>query len=151
MNGAVTGSSSITGTSLATSSNGNIIANGSGTISTTSGNITTTSGTVSTANLTATGNVTLPFTQYTTSSGTLTLSSGSYYTVECTVACTVTLPAANASNMTGRVYNIKNTGSTTAVTVNTAGGNIDGASTYTIGSQYQVLTVQSNGTNWIIL
>ncbi|HEY3250237.1 MAG TPA: hypothetical protein VGK25_03875, partial [Ignavibacteria bacterium] len=69
-----------------------------------------------------------------------TLGSGDYnFLYTGASAATVTLPDATA--ITGRVYTIKNANSS-ALTVNTTSSQtIDGATTYTLGSQYQTVTV----------
>ncbi|HEV8282902.1 MAG TPA: tail fiber domain-containing protein [Chitinophagaceae bacterium] len=79
-----------------------------------------------------------------------TLGSGDYnFLYTGASAATVTLPDATA--ITGRVYTIKNANSS-ALTVNTTSSQtIDGATTYTLGSQYQTVTVISNGSNWNII
>lgn len=62
----------------------------------------------------------------------------------------VTLPT--AASITGRQYTIKRINATNNVTVGCAGAEtIDGAATKTLGNQWAALTVQSNGTNWIIV
>ncbi|HSZ58685.1 MAG TPA: glycosyl hydrolase family 28-related protein [Tepidisphaeraceae bacterium] len=67
-----------------------------------------------------------------------------------TAAFTVTLPA--ASGNTGREYAVKKTDSSANhVTVATAGGNIDGAATYSLNAQYNVVEVVSDGSNWQII
>ena len=69
--------------------------------------------------------------------------------VECTSGSfTVTLPT--AVGCVGYQFVIKNTGSGTITLATTSAQTIDGASTQSI-SQYNALTVVSNGTNWIII
>jgi len=70
--------------------------------------------------------------------------------VDCTAnTFTVTLPT--AVGITGRRYIIKNSG--TGVITVAAGGaeTIDGEPTYVLAVQYGVVTVLSNGTDWIQL
>lgn len=56
-----------------------------------------------------------------------------------------------AASMTGRQYTIKRTNATNNVTVGCNGAEtIDGATTKTLGTQWASITVQSNGTNWVI-
>ena len=72
-------------------------------------------------------------------------------TVECTAnSFTITLPSAVPA--TGRVYNIKNSGNG-VITINTTSSQtIDGNASGVLKLvQYDNLTVQSNGANWIIL
>ncbi|MEP7229669.1 MAG: hypothetical protein ABI691_05425 [Ginsengibacter sp.] len=69
-----------------------------------------------------------------------------------TSARTVTLPT--ASGITGRIYVIKKISSSTSrdVTIATAGSEtIDGAASKVLTIQYTQMTVQSDGSNWIIL
>ncbi len=62
----------------------------------------------------------------------------------------VTLPT--AASIAGRQYTIKRTGATNNVTVGTTSvQTIDGASTKTLGTQFATITVQSDGSNWVIL
>jgi hypothetical protein len=72
------------------------------------------------------------------------------YTINCTSGTfNVTLPT--AVGIQGRIYKVKNSGSGT-ITLNTTGGQtIDGASNKVLSTQYQVITVQSTGSNWIVL
>ena len=71
-------------------------------------------------------------------------------TIDCTSGTfTVTLPG--AAGCANRIYSIKNTGAGTITLATTSSQTIDGATTKTLGSQYAALTVQSNGSNWIIL
>lgn len=71
------------------------------------------------------------------------------YTVNCSVnSFTVTLPT--AVGITGRIYNIKNSG-TGVITVACAGAEtIDGITTQTL-NQYDSIKVQSTNAGWIIL
>lgn len=76
---------------------------------------------------------------------------------DCLILCdatsaafTVTLPTASGNN--GVLFRIKKTDSSAhAVTVATGGGNIDGAPTRALSTQYASLDVQSDGTSWFIL
>ena len=61
---------------------------------------------------------------------------------------TITLPTATGAY--GMYFVIKNTGAGTATIATTGGQTIDGASTQSL-TQYQSLTVVSNGTNYIII
>ena len=64
---------------------------------------------------------------------------------------TVNLPAASGNS--GKTYNIKKTdASANAITIDgNASETIDGATTATISTQYQSLTVQCDGSNWHII
>ena len=74
------------------------------------------------------------------------------YTVDCTSGSfSVTLPAATGTDMTGRIYNIKNSGTGTITIARTSPNTIDGATSQTLSGRYQTITVQSTGTNWIII
>ena len=70
------------------------------------------------------------------------------YTANVLSAATITLPT--AVGIAGRIYNIKNS-STGTVTVATFGGQTIDGGTLTLTTQYQSVTVQSDGTNWIII
>jgi hypothetical protein len=85
-----------------------------------------------------------------TTIGVTTTLDGTNYTVLCSATLTVNLPAA-ASN-TGRVYNIKNIGAAATITIDpNAAETIDGATTYTLTTQYESVTLQCDGTAWFIL
>lgn len=78
------------------------------------------------------------------------------YTISCdatSAAFTVTLPAAASVENHGRIYVIKKTdASVNAVTVDAnASETIDGATTYSLLTQWKSVTIQSNGTNWLVL
>lgn len=64
---------------------------------------------------------------------------------------TITLPA--AANIAGRQYTIrKSDASANAVTVDgNASETINGAATYALTTQYQSVTIMSDGTNWMII
>lgn len=70
-------------------------------------------------------------------------------TIDCTAnTFTVTLPT--AVGITGRIYNVHNSG-TGVITLDGDGTEtINGSTTQTI-NQYETITVQSNGANWIII
>jgi hypothetical protein len=61
---------------------------------------------------------------------------------------TLTLPT--AASTPGMYFVIKNSGAGTVTLATTGGQTIDGASTQSL-TQYQSLTVVSNGTNWILI
>ena len=85
-----------------------------------------------------------------TTIGVTTTLDGTNYTVLCSATLTVNLPAA-ASN-TGRVYNIKNIGAAATITIDpNAAETIDGATTYTLTTQYESVTLQCDGSAWFIL
>jgi hypothetical protein len=64
---------------------------------------------------------------------------------------TYTLPA--ASGCQGRVYNIKkiDASANTVVIDGNASETIDGALTQTISTQWQCISIQSDGSNWMII
>jgi hypothetical protein len=66
-------------------------------------------------------------------------------------AFSITLPS--AASITGRVYTIKRTsaGSNNLTVATTSSQTIDGSTTYVLGSQYKYVTVQSDGSNWVII
>lgn len=83
-----------------------------------------------------------------TSGYTLTASDG---TVECTSG-TFTLTLPTAVGCTGRIYNMKNSGSGVITLNTTSSQTIDGNASGTLTlNQYENLIVQSNNANWIIL
>ncbi len=75
------------------------------------------------------------------------------YTIVCnnnSFVRIITLPT--AIGITGRIYVIKRGNGTQSVTVATSGGQtIDGAATKALASTYTQITVQSDGSNWIVL
>lgn len=72
------------------------------------------------------------------------------FTIDCTAnSFTVTLPS--AVGIPGRIYNIKNSGTITTITLaTTSSQTIDGSLTQTING-LECFTVQSNGANWIVI
>lgn len=71
------------------------------------------------------------------------------YTIDCTSnTFTVTLPT--AVGITGRIYNIKNSGAGTITVDGGASETIDGNLTISL-TQFSSAMIQSTGTNWIIL
>lgn len=76
--------------------------------------------------------------------------SASDYTIDATSG-TFTLSLPTAVGITGQIYVIKNSGSGT-ITVDPSGSEtIDGQTTWTISVQYNSFTIQSNGSNWIVI
>jgi len=74
---------------------------------------------------------------------------GTDQTLNCTSTITLTLPTAAGIN--GKIYNIKNSG-VGVITIDAAGvETIDGTLTKTINVQWDSMTVQSTGSNWIII
>ena len=73
------------------------------------------------------------------------------YTVNCTSG-TFALTLPTAVDVTGQVYNLKNSG-TGVITINTTSAQkIDGSASGALTlAQYDRMTVQSNGANWMIL
>jgi len=69
--------------------------------------------------------------------------------VTATGNTTTTLPT--AVGIAGRIYNIKNTGGGIVTIDTTSSQTIDGGLTAVLSTQYQSITVQSDGTNWIII
>ena len=73
-----------------------------------------------------------------------------HHTVDVTATGqTITLPT--AASITGRCYTIKLTASGTGTVATTSSQTIDGSTTYSLSAQYKYVTVQSNGSNWIII
>ncbi len=99
------------------------------------------------------GSITLPIVTKAAGDSPYT-ATASDYTILCNcTAGTITINLPTAVGITGRIYNIKKTDSSTnAVTIDGSGTEtIDGAATATISFQYDSYTVQSNGTNWVIV
>jgi hypothetical protein len=76
------------------------------------------------------------------------------YTILCdatAAAFAVTLPAASTS--TGRIIRFKklNSNANNITLTPSDAATIDGAATKVISTQYAVVTIQSNGTNWYII
>jgi len=91
------------------------------------------------------GSLTLPYLAI-TASRTLDATD---YTVDCTAnTFTVTLPT--AVGYTGRVYNVKNSGTGVITVATTSSQTIDGVTTQAVYTK-ESLQVQSDGANWIIL
>jgi len=81
---------------------------------------------------------------------TATYTAANDYTILCsTNTFTINLPT--ASGITGRIYIIKNITSGTTITVDGSGSEtIDGATTYTLASQYKYVQIQSTGSEWVV-
>jgi hypothetical protein len=72
------------------------------------------------------------------------------YTVECTAnTFTVTLPT--AVGVAGKLFNIKNSGTGVVTVATTSSQTIDGGLTAVLSTQYESITIQSTGSNWIII
>lgn len=86
-----------------------------------------------------------------TAAYTATINDYTLTTDATTAAFTITLPT--AVGITGRIYTIKKIdASANAVTVDGNGSQtIDGATTYSLSAQWKYVTIQSDGTNWIII
>ena len=71
------------------------------------------------------------------------------YAINCTAnTFQITLPT--AVGITGRNYIIKNSGTGVITVGTTSSQTIDGATTYSLGTQYKYVHVVSDGANWII-
>lgn len=90
------------------------------------------------------GSLTYPYTSVTT---TYAVTANDYFVNCASGTFTVSLPT--AVGITGKLYVIKNSG-TGVITVDPNGSEtIDGSTTKTL-TQYNTLSIQSNGTNWVI-
>lgn len=73
---------------------------------------------------------------------------------DCTIDCTsgtFTINLPTAVGITGKIYNIKNTGTGT-ITIDPSGAElVDGGSTITLPIQYMSITIQSTGAGWVVL
>jgi len=99
--------------------------------------------------ISATAAVTFAITS--TASSTLTLDD-THYTVVGTLAGAQIFTLPTAVGIAGRIYNIKKTGASGTLTVDGDGAEtIDGAATFAMAAQYDKVTVQSDGANWIII
>jgi hypothetical protein len=83
-----------------------------------------------------------------TGSTTLAAAQSGVVLVNNAAAATITLPAATSAK--GVTFTVKRL-TANAVTVNTAGGTIDGAASQSLAAQYSFITVVSDGTNWYII
>lgn len=86
-----------------------------------------------------------------TANYTATSSDGTISVDATSAGVTITLPT--AVGISGKIYVIKKVDSSAnSVTVaTTSSQTIDGSTTYTMGYQWQSITVQSNGSNWLII
>lgn len=92
------------------------------------------------------GGISLP---YVAKTGAYTLTDADYAVNVTSGTFTLTLPT--AVGIAGRIYVIKNSGTGT-VTVDANGSEtIDGALTAALLSRYSSITIQSDGSNWIII
>ena len=72
------------------------------------------------------------------------------YVIDCTSGTfTVTLPT--AVGITGKIYIIKRSSSSAITVGTTSSQTIDGSTTYSLATQYNKVTVMSNGANWITI
>ncbi len=79
-----------------------------------------------------------------------TLTSSDHTVIASGAGTTITLPT--AVNIQGRIYVIKRNDSTNNITVNTTSlQTIDGATSLTLSTNYQVIMVQSDNANWQII
>lgn len=92
------------------------------------------------------------------SAGTITNVSTTYtvldtdYTVNCSSPSAFVVTLLTAVGRAGKVFNIKNSGAGLVVIATTSGQTIDGQASGEINlTQYDSLTVQSDGANWIII
>lgn len=86
---------------------------------------------------------------YVTKTGAYTATNDDYI-IDCTSGSfTVTLPA--SSGRTGRILIIKNSGAGTITVDGNASETIDGATTYSLATQYATVQIVSDGTNWKII
>ena len=86
---------------------------------------------------------------YVTKTGAYTATDADYI-IDCTSGTfTLTLPA--SSGRTGRILIIKNSGAGTITVDGNASETIDGATTYSLATQYATVQIVSDGTNWKII
>jgi hypothetical protein len=92
------------------------------------------------------GSVAFP---YTAQSATYAIKTSDYLINATSGTYTATLPT--AVGCTGKNYIIKNSGAGAITVATTSSQTIDGATTYSLGTQYKYVHVVSNGANWIII
>jgi hypothetical protein len=86
---------------------------------------------------------------YASKTATYAISSATDYAIEATSGSfTVTLPT--AVSISGQEFIIKNSGAGVITIATTSSQTIDGATTANISTQYESLSVMSNGVNWVI-
>ncbi len=83
--------------------------------------------------------------------GNYTASATDYTIVGNSTTATKTITLPTAVGITGRIYVIKRTGTQTLNIATTSSQTIDGVTTKSLTVQYNQMTVQSDGSNWIIL
>lgn len=91
------------------------------------------------------GSIVLP---YATASATYAIKTSDYLLNFTSGTFTATLPT--AVGCTGKNYILKNAGTGAVTIATTSSQTIDGATTYSLGSQYKYVHVVSDGANWII-
>ena len=103
----------------------------------------------------ASGGGSVPNVTLASPSSAYTITHSSSYTEEVyiltpSVNITVTLPSP-ATAGSGYKYNVKNMSGSYSLTLQSSVGNIDGQSSVIIGSQFESLTVITDGNNWFII
>lgn len=93
-----------------------------------------------------TGSIVLP---YATASSTYAIRTQDYLVNFTSGTFTATLPT--AVGCTGKEYRLKNSGTGVITIATTSSQTIDGATTYSLGSQWKYVSVVSTGVNWIIM
>lgn len=93
-----------------------------------------------------TGSIVLP---YATASSTYAIRTQDYLVNFTSGTFTATLPT--AVGCTGKEYRLKNSGTGVITIATTSSQTIDGATTYSLGSQWKYVSVVSTGANWIIM
>ena len=84
------------------------------------------------------------------STGAINMNNGLQVLADCSAGdITLTLPS--ASSVEGKMLKIKRKGGGNAVTLDTASGTIDGASTIILESDFAAVTIISDGTNFFVL
>ncbi len=109
---------------------------------------TTTQLKVTTAGTTLLGSLVLPLV---TKTSAYPLTAADYMCLADATSAAVTITLPDATTCSGRVYKIKRINVPgNNVTVASAGGTIDGATTAVLSAQWQCLSFQSDGTNWFV-
>jgi hypothetical protein len=73
------------------------------------------------------------------------------YTINCTGGLPSTINLPTAVGIIGKMYVLKNSGLGTVTLAAAVGEFIDGAPTVTLAVQYESITVQSDGADWIVI
>lgn len=91
------------------------------------------------------------FASTTTTVTTATTLNASHSTLRSNLSTALTHTLPTAVGIAGRIYTIKNINTGVVTIATTLSQTIDGATTYSLATQYKYVTVQSNGVSWDII